>query len=328
VICAAYNGREFIAETIKSLKSQQESRFEVVIVDDASTDQTPVLLSQINDSRFRTTRNEANRRLVYTRNKAIELSLAPYVAVTDQDDISLPQRLKIQSEILERFPRVSAVYSFVKAIDQNGAPTQGLPDWNYSGQSAKAGLIFHNFVSHSSLMFRRSCAPSPVYASDYPLCEDYNLLVHLADQGDGLHLVKQRLVEYRYHDSNHSKSTGVEMSSLSRRLRTLLLKRLNLNPSESEMRLHDAYESSVNEPSLKLLRELREWSFHLRHANQVSGYVSQEAFNYVLSNEWLTLNHKFTQFGKDAWREFIRGPIAFSNRNLPEIGKLWLKTRR
>jgi glycosyltransferase involved in cell wall biosynthesis len=148
VICAAYNGQAFLPKTIDALIGQTEKNFEVVIVDDASTDGTSGLLSKITDPRFRTIKNEINRRLIFTRNRAIENSTAPYVAVTDQDDVSSPTRLAAQASVLDRDPALSAVYSYVSAIDETGSPTTGLPDWPYSGEAARAGLIFHNFVTH------------------------------------------------------------------------------------------------------------------------------------------------------------------------------------
>jgi glycosyltransferase involved in cell wall biosynthesis len=328
VICAAYNGEAFLTETINSILVQRESQFEVVIVDDASTDGTPRILSDIIDPRFRIFRNESNRRLVYTRNRAIGFSTAPYIAITDQDDVSDSRRLSVQAKILDRNPRVSGVYSLVRAIDEKGRKAEGLPDWCYSGESAKAALLFHNFVSHSSLMFRRSCAPEPVYSSEYPLCEDYNLLVRLADQGDGLCLIKDRLVDYRYHSSNYTKTAAGEMQSLSRSLRASLLTRLGLKPSDNELLLHDAFESSVKDSTLQFFRELREWALHLREANRRVSYVNQTDFDAVLSAEWLNLSGRFTHLGKDAWREYFRGPVSlsFCTKNSPAVARLWVKT--
>jgi len=328
VICAAYNGQAFLPKTIDALIGQTEKNFEVVIVDDASTDGTSGLLSKITDPRFRTIKNEINRRLIFTRNRAIENSTAPYVAVTDQDDVSSPTRLAAQASVLDRDPALSAVYSYVSAIDETGSPTTGLPDWPYSGEAARAGLIFHNFVTHSSLMFKRNCAPDPVYSSEYPLCEDYNLLVHLADKGSGLALVKDRLLDYRYHASNHTKSTVTEMSSLSRQLRRTLLGRLGLNPSEAELRLHDAFESAVSHPSVQFYRELRDWALHLQDANRRAGYVERMEFDHVLASEWLSVSHRFSGFGRDSWAIFSSGLSLFKPAQYLELTKLWLKTRR
>ena len=328
VICAAYNGQAFLPKTIDALIGQTEKNFEVIIVDDASTDGTSRLLSGITDPRFKIIKNEINQRLIFTRNRAIENSNAPYVAVTDQDDVSSPSRLAVQASVLDREPALSAVYSYVSAIDETGSPTTGLPDWPYSGEAARAGLIFHNFVTHSSLMFRRNCAPDPVYSSEYPLCEDYNLLFHLADKGSGLALVKDRLLGYRYHASNHSKSTVTEMSSLSRQLRKNLLARLSLVPSEAELRLHDAFESSVSCPSVQFYRELRDWALHLKDSNRRSGYVTQSDFDYVLSSEWLSVSHRFSGFGRESWAIFSSGPSLFRPHQYLELTKLWLKTRR
>jgi hypothetical protein len=150
----------------------------------------------------------------------------------------------------------------------------------------------------------------------------------LADQGSGLALVKDRLLEYRYHSFNHSKSAVTEMSGLSRQLRKSLLVRLGLAPSEGELRLHDAFEAFIPCPSVQFYRELRDWALHLQDVNRRIGYVAQTEFDQVLSSEWLSVSHRFSAFGRESWAIFSSGPYLFRPHQYLEITKLWLKTRR
>ncbi len=73
VICAAWNGERFIGQTLDALKAQDEPNFEVIVVDDASTDSTPQLLASIGDPRFRIIRNATNLKVVESRNVAVDL---------------------------------------------------------------------------------------------------------------------------------------------------------------------------------------------------------------------------------------------------------------
>lgn len=328
VICAAYNGEAFLPETLASLKGQTESDFEVIVVDDASTDGTADLLAKMDDPRFRSIRNALNRHVVFSRNRAIESAIAPYIAVTDQDDLSSPDRLRLQADMLDRHPGASAVYSLIRSIDEFGKPVRATSDWRYSGEEAKAALLFHNFITHSALMFRRACATDPVYPEEYPLCEDYNLIAHLAYQGEGIVMVNERLVDYRYHSTNYTRSGASRMTELSRRLRRGLLAKLGVVATDSEMDLHDAFEKGVADPDVGLMNRLKEWLAYLEDANVRSGLIARTEFHRVVSNEWLELSQKFSHLGHVAWQIYRAGPCAVSLGQRPSVVSFWVKTHR
>jgi glycosyltransferase involved in cell wall biosynthesis len=327
VICAAYNGAAWLPETIESLRRQRMRDFEAIIVDDASTDATPQVLAAIGDPRFVVLTNERNSYLTFTRNRAASVARGSYIAVTDQDDLSQPERLLHQAEYLDSRPKASAVYALVQGIDASGRPTRGAVDWAYGGQQARAALMFHNFVTHSALMFRRSCIAGAPYASDYPLCEDYRLISHLADSGDGIFPLRQRLVKYRFHGSNHTTEAFDRMQKYSRLLRRDLLTRIGLSPTESEMDLHAAFESPPGTPSLRALGACRDWLMHLREANRVSDYVPCRDFDAIVADKWLDVAHKHSALGRETWRCYQAGPhAALESRHWPSVASLWVKT--
>jgi len=326
VICAVRDGQKWLPGTIASLRAQRLRDFEVVFVDDASTDASARILAAVDDPRFVVATNPVNRRLVATRNRAIGLARAEYLAICDQDDPSHPARLLRQAAFLDANPRASGVYSWIRSIDARGRRRPGVAAWAYAGAQARAALLFHNFVTHSTLMFRRSCAPDPVYAPDYPLCEDYRLIAHLADTRDGLFALREALVDYRYHDANHTLSAGDEMARHARRLRGHLLARLGVVASDAQMAVHDCFESLRTEPTLPLMRACRDWLDHLSQANRRSGFVQPAAFDAVAAAVWLELSHKFARLGRAAWREYECGPRAgLARAHLPSVARLWAR---
>jgi hypothetical protein len=327
VICAAYNGAAWLPETIGSLRRQRLSDFEAIIVDDASTDATPQVLAAIGDPRFVVLTNERNSYLSYTRNRAVSIARGRYVAVTDQDDLSEPDRLQRQAAFLDANPKAGAVYSLVQGIDGSGRPMPGAVDWGYGGHQARAALIFHNFVTHSALMYRRACIPGVPYAPDYPLCEDYRLIVQLADSGEGIFPLRRRLVKYRFHGSNHTTEAFEKMQHFSRQLRRDLLTRIGVTATDADMNLHAAFESPPSTPSLHALGACRDWLAHLREANRLSGYVPGAAFDAVVADKWLDVTHKHSALGSEAWRCYASGPrAALESRHLPSVASLWVKT--
>ena len=150
VICATYNGSRYLVETIKALNSQTEKSFETVFVDDYSTDETPEILNSSVTSKTVLSRNTKNLGVVKSRNQAIELSSGKYFAINDQDDISLPTRLEEQANLLDRHPEVSCIFTRYQSIDEFGSPVSDITNTaiGYSGEHARAGLLFKNFITH------------------------------------------------------------------------------------------------------------------------------------------------------------------------------------
>lgn len=111
VVIPAFNAQKYIAATVDSILSQTFRDIEVVIVDDASTDSTFSIISDIakKDKRVRVHRNERNLGTIRTLNRAIELSVGRYIARMDADDLSHPSRVEKQHAFLKAHPDVGIV---------------------------------------------------------------------------------------------------------------------------------------------------------------------------------------------------------------------------
>ena len=120
VLTAVYNGLPYLKEAIESTLSQTYSDFEYLIIDDASTDDSVECILSYKDSRIRLMRNKKNLGVSSTFNKALSTITTPYVARLDQDDISLPNRLKEQIDYLDKHPDISVVSSWEIVINAQG----------------------------------------------------------------------------------------------------------------------------------------------------------------------------------------------------------------
>ena len=96
VIMATYNDGKFIKESIDSILNQTLTNFELIIVNDASTDETQHILSGYIDSRIIVLHNEENLGRSLARNRALEIARGEFVDVLDSDDVALPNRLEKQ----------------------------------------------------------------------------------------------------------------------------------------------------------------------------------------------------------------------------------------
>lgn len=119
IIMASHNGSKTLGLAIRSLQLQTLKNWELIFVDDASSDSTLDFLRRLNDSRIRIFRNNNQIGLSASLNKCLKFVSAPYVARMDSDDVSLPRRLEIQYNYLNNNPEIDLVGCDVLAFDND-----------------------------------------------------------------------------------------------------------------------------------------------------------------------------------------------------------------
>jgi glycosyltransferase involved in cell wall biosynthesis len=204
VVMAAYNGAALIGETIASLQAQTLADFEVVIVDDCSTDETRDVVRAIDDPRIRLIESEVNQGPVRARNRAVAEARGRYLAGLDQDDLCRPTRLARQVAYLDANPD-TVVLGTAAALLENGAivaarlppvTTPAMVEWL---------LWVMNPLVWSSVMIRAEAARGldPFTRPDQLYAEDFDLYHRLSKVGRVARLDDELLV-YRSHTGGAS----------------------------------------------------------------------------------------------------------------------------
>lgn len=106
VIMTVYNGEKLLREAIDSILNQSYQEFELIIIDDGSTDSTLQIINSYHDPRIRLIENGQNRGQSYSRNLGIKQSQGEYIAIMDTDEIALPKRIETQYEYLKSNPQI------------------------------------------------------------------------------------------------------------------------------------------------------------------------------------------------------------------------------
>lgn len=119
VIIPTYNRAQYIGESIRSVLLQTYADFEIIIVDDGSTDDTPKVIEAISDPRVRYVRQE-NRGRSQARNHALSLARGRYITFLDSDDLYLPDKIELQVAYLARHPGAGMVYTSAYCINEVG----------------------------------------------------------------------------------------------------------------------------------------------------------------------------------------------------------------
>lgn len=200
VIIPAYNAERFLAETIQSALGQTYQDFEVIVVDDGSTDGTREVVAAFDDPRIRYTYQD-NRGPAAARNTGIAAATGEYIAPLDADDLALPHRFATQIGILEAHPTLAVVGSGYVWIDEEG---RDVPWDNHSWQKwpelnqIRDWLFDCPFVP-SATMFRRA-AWEDIGGFDEGLIgpEDWNFWMRLVLGGHQMGWHKEVVCLYRH----------------------------------------------------------------------------------------------------------------------------------
>jgi hypothetical protein len=203
VIMAAYNGAAFLPETIASLQAQTFGDFEVVIVDDCSTDDTRDVLRRIQDPRFRVIENPINEGPVRTRNTAVTYARGRYLAGLDQDDLCLPERFAAQVAYLDTNPD-TVLLGTAAAVLEDGVVGPPQRTWHTTPDLIEWLMLIENPLVWSSVMVRAAAASDPFTNPDRLYAEDFDLYHRMARKGRVARL-DTPLVVYRRHPGGASK---------------------------------------------------------------------------------------------------------------------------
>lgn len=213
VCIPAYNGSQYIEKAIMSILNQTFTDFELIIVDDYSTDDTEAIVTSFQDQRLSFFKNQKRLGLVGNWNRCLELAQGQYICLFHQDDVMLPENLSRKVTILDQRLEVGLVYSNVLVIDDRGNVTG--QHWFFETEADSdtiyRGLDFFNIlisgpniVSCPSVVVRRACYERlSGFDSNLPFTADWEMWLRIALFFDVAYLA-QPLIQYRWHGKNES----------------------------------------------------------------------------------------------------------------------------
>lgn len=203
VLMPAYNAEMYIEEAIQSILNQTFTDFELIIVNDGSTDRTEEIILSFDDKRIRYTKNKTNLRLIASLNKSIELARGKYIARMDADDISLPNRFRKQVQFLETHLDYALCSSWAYLINEKGEKT-GRIKLIDNNNLLKINLLFTNPFVHPATMIRTDTLRKFNYNPAALHNEDFDLWLRMANDRLKMTNIPEFLIKYRWHNSNIS----------------------------------------------------------------------------------------------------------------------------
>lgn len=181
VLMPVYNAATYVGDAVRSILDQTFGDFELLIIDDGSTDETRMTVGNFTDPRVRLIEGGMNAGLARRLNQGVGQSTSPLIARMDADDRSLPQRLQLQVEYLDAHPEIALVGTQI-CFSRGGRREQrfevpSLP------RHVRWALHFGNCIGHMTVLARRELfAETGGYDETLATAQDYDLWARASDR--------------------------------------------------------------------------------------------------------------------------------------------------
>jgi glycosyltransferase involved in cell wall biosynthesis len=253
ILVPSYNYARYLPECLDSILSQRtDAAFEVVVVNDASTDHTRDVLQRYDDARVRVLHNATNQGHARTIGIAIEAAHGSLVARIDPDDRYKPDFLARTVPIFDQHPRVGLVYGDAVMIDSEGTMT-GSCEQRHQGRPFRgnelADLLEKNFICAPTAIARRECWLAALPVPAHLAFNDWYFTVMIAREWDFFY-IPEVLAEYRVHATQHHTRVAHDGSE-ERSVRWLL---------------DQVYEHPERNPELERAKQSRRARAYARHS--------------------------------------------------------------
>lgn len=200
VIVPVYNGAAHIVETVESVLAQTYTDFELVVIDDGSTDGTADLLRPYL-GKIRLIQQE-NQGVSAARNHGLRLALGEFVLFLDGDDLPYPNKLAKQVKRLEEDHLLGAVHSGWRLVDEYGRPLRKVQPWQQTSGLSLADWLQWKPVFLGAMLFRRSWLQRiEGFRTDLRQAEDTDFLLRLSLAGCPMGWLEETTIDYRQHGS-------------------------------------------------------------------------------------------------------------------------------
>lgn len=354
VLMPAYNREHYIEDSIQSILDQTYTNFELIILNDGSSDKTLEKIASFKDSRIRLLQNDQNRGIAFSRNRLLQEAKGKFLALLDSDDISFPERLEVQLDFLKKNQDLLMVGTPCVAIDQQGAKIKST--WAFlqkrptRPEEIKASLLFRNCFFQSSLMINVELLNGRQYDLNYPPFEDYELWTRMAATSQLANLEKAQIL-YRFHPENVSHKTN---ESFKFELNNKIIKKqfshyFNYVPTPEELFIHGVWQFYTFDVGYDFLKNSRNWLKKIKELNRSNGVFNQAIFDGVVKRNWfdrcyhhLNKGNSYTAFYFLLFNPrfsikdiklfiylFLKGAhTLFSGKSKLKVGKLNIRTSK
>ncbi|HOZ86521.1 MAG TPA: glycosyltransferase, partial [Bacteroidia bacterium] len=201
VLMPVYNASLYLEEAISSILNQSYSDFELIIINDGSTDNSLEIIERFSDTRIILVNNKKNSGIINARNQGLQLAKGKYIANMDADDVSLPQRFEKQVKFLDSHPETAILATRLILITPEGEQSGVWPEDYYcvTTKDIANTLPVINCIGQPTVMMRTEIVRRIGYHEKFKNNEDWGLWLSVLAEGQGIAKLSEPMLLYRQH---------------------------------------------------------------------------------------------------------------------------------
>lgn len=322
VLMPVFNGEKYIKYAIDSILNQSFKDFELLIIDDGSTDDTLNIIQSFKDKRIKTVRNNKNLGLIASLNIGLEKSEGEYIARMDSDDICPSHRLEKQLNFLHNNDDYAICGSNIRVF---GKEKDEIWEYPETFDEVKCKFLFQN--STTNVLLKKSLIREKLlrYSTLFPYAEDYEFYVRISKISK-IYNIQDPLLFYRQHQNKIGKIYRKIQEESSDNIRKKQLLDLNLLLSEYEIKIHNSIANWKFLKNKNFINDVELWFNKIINANNKSKKYDNSALVQILSEKWKIICLQSTPLGFFVWKKFKNSNFDFNfSLNIQENIKFFLK---
>lgn len=309
VLMPVYNSGVYLAEAVESILSQSFRDFEFLIIDDGSSDGSVENIKSFRDKRVKLLHNGEHLGVSATLNKGLAMAGSEYVARMDADDLSEPDRLMAQLELMEESPEVGVCGSWVRMFTDGGRGH--IIRYPLDAETIRAYVLFNNPLAHPAVMMRRPLLQRYELRYD-PECgagQDYELwsrcLPHIAARNIGRTLLSWRVNQEGVTQKDNSGSNRTALAVQRRELA-----RLGLEADEACLRRHRSIGRGEGAVTAEDFEYALQWLEKIVRTNSRVQCYPQRGLQQAAAMIWFRYCMNSYRLGYLGWRYWKKASFA------------------
>lgn len=281
----AFNAGKYIKQTIDSLLYQEYNNFELLIYNDASTDNTISEIAQFNDSRIVVFEGKVNIGVSAARNFLLSKASGEFISFFDSDDISVYNKFTYSISYLNKKSEIDLIGSKTFFIDENSKKILFIKTFeSISSHDIKADLLFNNTFSTSTIVFRKKIIPLIKFDNNISIAEDYLMFTQLSEKIN-MENINKKLVKYRVNSTSLMFKNKDNLKSSLDKIHKTLLTNLGINASPELIEIHNKFIYSNNLSLNYLNNNLKLYQIIIKN-NEVNDIYKQKSLLNAIRKNW------------------------------------------
>ncbi len=308
IIMPLYNTEKYVGKAIQSLLLQSYTDFELIVVNDASTDDSLKVVKSFKDTRIKIITNDQNQGIVFSRNRGLNEAVGKFIAPFDSDDVAMPHKFRKQIDFLKMNADFGMVGSWTRMIDEEDSILKN--KWRLPAPSKRipAILLFRNYFVQSTIVIRREAIPDAGYQSGFDIVEDYIMWIDIARKFKVWNY-PEYLVHYRIHSQSATKTNLERLHKCDIKVFQYTFNQLGIELDEKSSLLLLKIKSNENIYNAEEIKNIENLLLLILKTNAERHVYNQKQLTKVIFDRWIKVCYKArNQFFTTA-KNFITSPL-------------------